>query len=79
MAGALEILQSLVSSDETPGDFRRVIRDSVVALRDPGRNTGERAADAISILGELAEDPRIPSHARVGLWKALSKLEPIRE
>ena len=38
-----------------------------------------RAANAISMLDDVTQDPNMPSHVRVTLWQAVSKLESIRE
>ncbi len=38
-----------------------------------------RAANAISMLDDITQDPNIPSYVRVTLWQAVSKLESIRE
>ncbi|MFP3401313.1 MAG: UPF0147 family protein, partial [Nitrososphaeria archaeon] len=38
-----------------------------------------RAANAIAALEEIAQDPNVPSYARVTLWNAFSYLERIRE
>ena len=36
-------------------------------------------ANAISMLDDVTQDPNMPSHGRVTLWQAVSKLESIRE
>lgn len=76
---AVATLQQLSDSNLTPSDVRKMIRDSIAALKDARQDAMVRAANAISILDELAQNPKIPSYTRVGLWTALSKLETIRE
>ena len=38
-----------------------------------------RAANAISMLDDVTQDPNMPSYVRTQLWQAVSKLESIRE
>ena len=38
-----------------------------------------RAANAISMLDDITQDPNMPSYVRTQLWQAVSKLEGIRE
>jgi len=48
-------------------------------LQDAKQSVAVRAANAISLLDEVAQDPNMPSFARVTLWSAVSGLESIRE
>jgi len=43
-------------------------------LQDPKQSLAVR-----SLLDEVAQDPNMPSFARVTLWSAVSELESIRE
>ena len=38
-----------------------------------------RAANAISLIDEVGQEPKMPYLARVTLWSAVSELESIRE
>jgi len=38
-----------------------------------------RAANTISLLDDITQDPNMPSYVRTQLWQAVSKLESIRE
>ena len=38
-----------------------------------------RAANAISSLDDITQDPNVPSFVRTALWQAVSVLESIRE
>jgi uncharacterized protein (UPF0147 family) len=38
-----------------------------------------RAANAVSILEEVVQDPNLPSFSRVNIWAAVSQLEAIKE
>ena len=55
------------------------MKDSITALQDPKTSLAVRAANAISMLDEVAQDPNMSSFARVILWSAVSELESIRE
>jgi uncharacterized protein (UPF0147 family) len=51
----------------------------VDGLKDKRMSIGVRAANAMSVLEEVSQDPNVPSFARVTLWNAVSVLEGIRE
>ena len=55
------------------------MKDSIAVLQDTKISVAVRAANAISMLDEVAQDPNMPSFARVTLWSAVSELESIRE
>jgi len=38
-----------------------------------------RAANAISALDEVSQDPNMPLHARTKIWQAISILETVRD
>lgn len=48
-------------------------------LQDTKLSPGVRAANAISMLDEVSQDPNMPSFARVTVWSAVSTLESVRE
>jgi uncharacterized protein (UPF0147 family) len=50
-----------------------------MALHDQNVSLAVRAANAISMLDEVSQDPNMSSFARVILWSAVSELESIRE
>ena len=61
-------------------NLRIMIKDVSVVLRDekPG-NTMVRAANAISMLDTITQNPQMQSHIRTMLWQVVSSLESIRE
>src|SRR5579884_123518 len=63
---AISIIQSVVDNNSIPRNIRKLA-------------IGVRAANAISTLEEISQDPNVPSFARVTLWNAVSVLEGIRE
>lgn len=79
LAKAVLSLQQISDSNITPRNIRKIVKDSVMMLQDTKVSVPIRAANAISLLDEVAQDPNMPSFARVTLWSAVSELESIRE
>ena len=72
-------LKQIADSNTTPRNIRKVVKDSMIVLQDTELSIGVRAANVISMLDEVSQDPNMPSFARVTLWSAVSTLESIRE
>jgi uncharacterized protein (UPF0147 family) len=79
LAKATTSLQQIADSNITPRNIRKIVKDSILMLQDVRQSLAVRAANAISLLDEVAQDPNMPSFARVTLWGAVSDLESIRE
>ena len=79
LAKASVSLQQIADSNITPRNIRKIVKDSMTMLQDQKKSVAVRAANAISLLDEVAQDPNMPSFARVTLWSAVSELESIRE
>lgn len=79
LAKASLSLQQIADSNITPRNIRKIVKDSIMMLQDIKQSVAVRAANAISLLDEVAQDPNMPSFARVTLWSAVSELESIRE
>jgi uncharacterized protein (UPF0147 family) len=79
LAKATVSLQQISDSNITPRNIRKIVKDSIIMLQDQKQSVAVRAANAISLLDEVAQDPNMPSFARVTLWSAVSELESIRE
>lgn len=79
MTKAVATLNQIADSSITPRNIRKIVKDSVNMLQDPKQSVAVRAANAISLLDEVSQDPNMPSFARVQLWGAVSELESIRE
>ena len=76
---AIEMLVPLIENTAMHRNIRRTVKETVENLKDKSLGPGVRAANAISILEEISQDPNVPSYARVTLWNAISVLEGIRE
>ena len=76
---AIAILLSVSDNLSTPRNIRKLIKDSIDTLKDDSLSVGVRAANAISMLEDVSQDPNIPSFSRVTIWSAVSSLESIRD
>ena len=76
---AIATLQQVAESTITPRNIRKIVKDAVAMLQDEGTSISVRAANAISLLDEVSQDPNLPSFSRVTIWSAVSMLESIRE
>ena len=79
LAKSINTLQTVADSNITPRNIRRIAKESIIILQDTNLSIGVRAANAISLLDEISQDPNMPSFARVTIWSAVSTLESIRE
>ncbi len=76
---AMNVL-GLVSEDTTtPRNIRRAAKQSIGALQLSENTPAVRAANAISILDEILQDPNMPPYSRVKLWNVMSLLEAIKD
>ncbi|MEM3714766.1 MAG: UPF0147 family protein [Nitrososphaeria archaeon] len=76
---AITLLQSIVDDTGVPRNIRGAASNAMKMLRMEKLSLGVRAANAISILEEISQDPNIPLHARVRLWNIISILETIKD
>ncbi len=76
---AIVTLEEIAANPSTPKNIKKSLADLVVELKKPDYSVSVRAANAISALDEVTQDPNMPSYVRVTLWQAVSTLERIRE
>ncbi len=76
---AIQTLNQIASSHSTPKNFKKTINDLIVNLKSEEYSMSVRAANAISSLDDITQNPNIPSFVRTSLWQAVSVLESIRE
>ncbi len=76
---ATETLNGVSNNSTTPRNIRKTVKDIATSLQDPELSVSVCAANAISTLDDLSQDPNMPSYVRVMLWQAVSILESIRE
>ena len=79
MESAIQTLNQLATSHSTPKNFKKTISDLVIELETNEYSLSVRAANAISSLDDITQDPNVPSFVRTTLWQAVSVLESIRE
>ncbi len=79
MESAIQTLNQLATSHSTPKNFKKTISDLIIELQTEEYSMSVRAANAISSLDDITQDPNVPSFVRTTLWQAVSVLESIRE
>lgn len=73
----IEVLDQLAEDTSVPRNIRRgatEAKDRILQEKEP---LDVRAASAIFILDELANDPNIPLHGRTLIWNIISQLETV--
>ncbi len=79
MKEAIGTLDQIVASNSTPKTIKKAITDLIADLNNKEYSLSVRAANTISLLDDVTQDPNMPSYVRTQLWQAVSKLESIRE
>lgn len=74
----LEVLGQLAEDTSVPRNIRRGALHARDLLVKTDEALDVRAASAIFILDELANDPNIPLHGRTLIWNIISQLETIK-
>jgi uncharacterized protein (UPF0147 family) len=73
----IEILDQLAEDTSVPRNIRRGATEAKERLLQQNEALDVRAASAIFILDELANDPNIPLHGRTLIWNIISQLETV--
>ena len=76
---AMSTLNQLATNPSTPRNIRKSIMDLLEDLKSEEYSMSVRAANTISLLDDITQDPNVPSYVRTSLWQAVSTLESIRE
>jgi uncharacterized protein (UPF0147 family) len=76
---AMNVLGMVSEDTTTPRNIRRAAKQSITALQMSDNTPAVRAANAISILDEILQDPNMPPYTRVKLWNVMSLLEAIKD
>jgi uncharacterized protein (UPF0147 family) len=79
IAEAMNVLGMVSEDTTTPRNIRRAAKQSITALQMEDNTPAVRAANAISILDEILQDPNMPPYTRVKLWNVMSLLEAIKD
>ena len=76
---AMTTLNQIATNPSTPRNIRKNIATIVEELKSDEYSISVRAANTISSLDDVTQDPNMPSYVRTSLWQAVSTLESIRE
>lgn len=76
---AVQTLGQIEASPSTPKTIKKAIAGLVADLKGGEYSVSVRAANAISVLDDVTQDPNMPSYIRTQLWQTVSRLEGIRE
>ena len=76
---ASSTLNQIATNPSTPKNIRKNIADIIEELKSDEYTISVRAANTISLLDDVTQDPNLPSYVRTSLWQAVSTLENIRE
>lgn len=79
MQEGVETLDQISKNPSTPKTVKKSLTDLLAELNSTEYSLSVRAANAISQLDDITQDPNVPSYVRTQLWQAVSKLEAIRE
>jgi uncharacterized protein (UPF0147 family) len=74
----MDVLDQLAEDTSVPRNIRRGANDAKGRLQQPNEAMDVKAASAIFILDELANDPNIPLHGRTLIWNIISQLETVK-
>jgi uncharacterized protein len=76
---AMNMLGMVSEDTTTPRNIRRAAKQGITALQLVDNTPAVRAANAISVLDEILQDPNMPPYTRVKLWNVMSLLEAIKD
>jgi len=76
---SLSTLNQIATNPSTPKNIRKDITNMIEELKSDEYSVSVRAANTISSLDDITQDPNLPSYVRTALWQAVSTLESIRE
>ena len=74
----IDALDQLADATSVPRNIRRGANDAKDKLLKQDEALDVKAASAIFILDELANDPNIPLHGRTLIWNIISQLEMVK-
>jgi uncharacterized protein (UPF0147 family) len=76
---AMSILNMIADDNTTPRNIRRTAKQASEMLLNKKLSIAARAANSISILEDISQDPNMPMYSRTRIWNAISVLEGIRD
>jgi len=79
LSQAKQILNMIADDNTTPRNIRRTAKNAADMLDDLNLTIAARAANSISVLEDISQDPNMPMYSRTRIWNAISVLEGIRD
>ena len=76
---AMVMLISIINDTSVPRNIRRAATEALGYLRDSKLSPGVRAANAVSVLDSISNDPNMPIYTRVKVWNIISLLETVKD
>jgi uncharacterized protein (UPF0147 family) len=76
---AVILLTRIINDPSIPRNIRRAATKALLMLQEKNLSPGVKAANAVSILDEVSQDPNMPTHARTSLWNVVTLLETIKD
>jgi len=76
---AIVMLMRIINDTAVPRNIRRAATEAIKQLRDESVSPAVRAANAISILDEISQDPNMPIYARTIIWNVITLLETVKD
>jgi uncharacterized protein (UPF0147 family) len=76
---AMFMLMSIINDTGVPRNIRRAATEALNQLRNEKLSMGVRAANAVSILDSISQDPNMPINTRTKIWQIIAILETVRD
>ncbi|MCI4462244.1 MAG: UPF0147 family protein [Thermogladius sp.] len=76
---AIFLLLSVINDTAVPRNIRRAATEALNYLRNETLTPGVKAANAISVLDQVSQDPNMPLSARTKIWQVIAILETIHD
>jgi uncharacterized protein (UPF0147 family) len=76
---AIFLLLSVINDTAVPRNIRRAATEALNYLRSETLSPGVKAANAISVLDQVSQDPNMPLSARTKIWQVIAILETIHD
>jgi len=76
---AMFLLLSIINDTGVPRNIRRAATQALNELRDEKLSPGVKAANAISILDNISQDPNMPINTRTKIWQIIAILETVKD
>ena len=71
----VEDLSSIEKDATIPKNIRQKVKVAIDLLNAEDNNLSLRIDKSIQELGDLAEDPNVPSYTKMQIWSVVSQLE----